>query len=59
MCRAGFKLEKALDHFGLDVTGTTALDAGLSTGGFTHCLLQRGARHVSDRQAAEGHGLRG
>lgn len=47
VCRAGFKLEKALDHFGVDVTGATALDSGLSTGGFTHCLLQRGARHVS------------
>lgn len=47
VCRAGFKLEKALDHFGIDVTGVTALDSGLSTGGFTHCMLQRGARHVS------------
>jgi predicted rRNA methylase YqxC with S4 and FtsJ domains len=46
VCRAGFKLEKALDHFNVDVTGVTALDSGLSTGGFTHCLLQRGARHV-------------
>lgn len=46
VCRAGFKLEKALDHFNIDVTGLTALDSGLSTGGFTHCLLQRGARHV-------------
>jgi 23S rRNA (cytidine1920-2'-O)/16S rRNA (cytidine1409-2'-O)-methyltransferase len=50
VCRAGFKLEKALDHFGIDVTGLTALDAGLSTGGFTDCLLQRGARHVSSGQ---------
>jgi 23S rRNA (cytidine1920-2'-O)/16S rRNA (cytidine1409-2'-O)-methyltransferase len=49
VCRAGFKLEKALDHFGIDVTGLTALDAGLSTGGFTDCLLQRGARRVSSR----------
>jgi hypothetical protein len=47
VCRAGFKLKKALDHFHIDVTGATALDSGLSTGGFTHCLLQRGARHVS------------
>jgi 23S rRNA (cytidine1920-2'-O)/16S rRNA (cytidine1409-2'-O)-methyltransferase len=46
VCRAGFKLEKALDHFAIDVTGLAVLDAGLSTGGFTHCLLQRGARHV-------------
>jgi 23S rRNA (cytidine1920-2'-O)/16S rRNA (cytidine1409-2'-O)-methyltransferase len=44
--RAGFKLEKALDHFGIDVTGLTAMDAGLSTGGFADCLLQRGARKV-------------
>lgn len=46
VCRAGFKLEKALDVFGLDVSGATALDSGLSTGGFTDCLLQNGARHV-------------
>src|SRR5579859_509438 len=39
--RAGFKLEKALDHFNIDVTGLIALDAGLSTGGFADCLLQR------------------
>jgi 23S rRNA (cytidine1920-2'-O)/16S rRNA (cytidine1409-2'-O)-methyltransferase len=44
--RAGFKLEKALDHFGVDVTGLIALDAGLSTGGFTDCLLQRGIKEV-------------
>lgn len=44
--RAGFKLEKALDHFGVDVTGLTVLDAGLSMGGFTDCLLQRGALKV-------------
>jgi 23S rRNA (cytidine1920-2'-O)/16S rRNA (cytidine1409-2'-O)-methyltransferase len=44
--RAGFKLEKALDHFGVNVTGLVALDAGLSTGGFTDCLLQRGAKKV-------------
>ena len=44
--RAGFKLEKALEHFNLDVTGFIVLDAGLSTGGFTDCLLQRGARYV-------------
>lgn len=44
--RAGFKLEKALDHFGIDVTGLTVMDAGLSTGGFTDCLLQRGAQKV-------------
>lgn len=44
--RGGFKLEGALDHFGIDVQGMTALDAGASTGGFTDCLLQRGAVKV-------------
>lgn len=44
--RAGFKLEKALDHFAIDVTNAVAMDAGLSTGGFTDCLLQRGAQKV-------------
>lgn len=46
VCRAGFKLEHALNHFGIDVTGLTILDAGISTGGFTDCLLQRGAKKV-------------
>ena len=45
--RAGLKLEAALEHFGVDVTGLRCLDAGLSTGGFTDCLLQRGAEHVT------------
>src|SRR3954462_9609472 len=44
--RGGFKLEHALDHFHLAVTGLTALDLGASTGGFTDCLLQRGAKKV-------------
>lgn len=44
--RAGYKLEAALDHFGVEVTGKRALDSGISTGGFTDCLLQRGAEHV-------------
>jgi 23S rRNA (cytidine1920-2'-O)/16S rRNA (cytidine1409-2'-O)-methyltransferase len=44
--RGGEKLEGALEHFGIDVTGCTALDAGASTGGFTDCLLQRGASRV-------------
>src|SRR5687768_17407702 len=44
--RGGLKLERALDSFGLDVTGRRCLDAGASTGGFTDCLLQRGAAHV-------------
>ncbi|MEX2437993.1 MAG: TlyA family RNA methyltransferase [Candidatus Babeliales bacterium] len=46
VARSGFKLEKALDHFGIDPQGLTVLDAGLSTGGFTDCLLQRGAKKV-------------
>ncbi len=44
--RAGFKLEAILNHFKIDVTGLTFLDAGISTGGFTDCLLQNGAKHV-------------
>lgn len=44
--RAGRKLESALDIFGIDVTGMNALDLGASTGGFTDCLLQRGASRV-------------
>ncbi len=44
--RAGLKLEKALDEFNINVTDLVALDAGLSTGGFTDCLLQRGVQKV-------------
>ena len=44
--RGGEKLDAALDRFEIDVTGRRALDAGASTGGFTDCLLQRGARTV-------------
>jgi 23S rRNA (cytidine1920-2'-O)/16S rRNA (cytidine1409-2'-O)-methyltransferase len=44
--RGGLKLEKALDHFKIPVKGRTALDVGSSTGGFTDCLLQRGAARV-------------
>jgi 23S rRNA (cytidine1920-2'-O)/16S rRNA (cytidine1409-2'-O)-methyltransferase len=44
--RGGGKLAAALDGFSLDPSGRDALDAGASTGGFTDCLLQRGARHV-------------
>lgn len=44
--RAGFKLEKALEHFNVDVRDIIVLDAGLSTGGFTDCLLQHGAAKV-------------
>lgn len=44
--RGGEKLDAALERFGVDVTGLDALDAGASTGGFTDCLLQRGAARV-------------
>jgi 23S rRNA (cytidine1920-2'-O)/16S rRNA (cytidine1409-2'-O)-methyltransferase len=44
--RGGEKLEGALDDFGIDVRGLLALDVGSSTGGFTDCLLQRGASRV-------------
>ena len=44
--RGGRKLAHALDHFGIDPTGWTCLDVGASTGGFTDCLLQRGATRV-------------
>lgn len=44
--RGGHKLDGALAEFSVDVAGRTALDAGASTGGFTDCLLQRGARSV-------------
>jgi 23S rRNA (cytidine1920-2'-O)/16S rRNA (cytidine1409-2'-O)-methyltransferase len=44
--RGGHKLAGALDRFGIDPTGRRCLDAGSSTGGFTDCLLQRGAAHV-------------
>ena len=44
--RGGFKLEKALEHWSIDVKGKVVLDAGSSTGGFTDCLLQHGASLV-------------
>jgi 23S rRNA (cytidine1920-2'-O)/16S rRNA (cytidine1409-2'-O)-methyltransferase len=44
--RGGYKLEHALEHFKIDVTGQTAVDLGASTGGFTDCLLQCGAGKV-------------
>ncbi len=44
--RGGTKLEAALDRFDVTCRGVTALDAGCSTGGFTHCLLERGAARV-------------
>jgi 23S rRNA (cytidine1920-2'-O)/16S rRNA (cytidine1409-2'-O)-methyltransferase len=44
--RGGGKLDGALDDFGIDVAGSVALDVGASTGGFTDCLLRRGALRV-------------
>jgi 23S rRNA (cytidine1920-2'-O)/16S rRNA (cytidine1409-2'-O)-methyltransferase len=44
--RGGLKLERALDHWDIDVEGRTCLDVGASTGGFTDCLLQHGAARV-------------
>jgi len=44
--RGGVKLAGALDEFGVDVAGAVAIDAGASTGGFTDCLLRRGAARV-------------
>lgn len=45
--RGGLKLEAALDHFQITVSGFRCLDVGASTGGFTDCLLQRGASAVT------------
>ncbi len=44
--RGGIKLAAALDHFGLEPAGRICMDVGASTGGFTDCLLQRGAARV-------------
>lgn len=44
--RGGFKLEKAMAEFGIDLNGKTAMDIGASTGGFTDCMLQSGALRV-------------
>ena len=44
--RGGYKLEHAIKHFAISVEGRHAIDVGASTGGFTDCLLQRGAEHV-------------
>ena len=52
--RGGDKLDAALDAFGIDVTGLRALDAGASTGGFTDCLLQRGAASVAAVDVGHG-----
>jgi 23S rRNA (cytidine1920-2'-O)/16S rRNA (cytidine1409-2'-O)-methyltransferase len=52
--RGGYKLEHALDNFQIDVHGFTALDVGASTGGFTDCLLQRGAARVYAVDVGQG-----
>jgi 23S rRNA (cytidine1920-2'-O)/16S rRNA (cytidine1409-2'-O)-methyltransferase len=44
--RGGDKIDHAIEAFGVEVAGRTCLDAGVSTGGFTDCLLQRGAARV-------------
>ncbi len=52
--RGGLKLEAALDAFSLSPEGKIALDVGASSGGFTDCLLRRGASHVYAVDAGEG-----
>ncbi len=52
--RGGEKLQGALDAFGLDASGLSVLDVGASTGGFTDCLLQRGARSVTALDVGKG-----
>jgi 23S rRNA (cytidine1920-2'-O)/16S rRNA (cytidine1409-2'-O)-methyltransferase len=52
--RGGHKLEHALEHFKIDVTGLTAMDLGASTGGFTDCLLQHGAGKVFAVDVGQG-----
>jgi 23S rRNA (cytidine1920-2'-O)/16S rRNA (cytidine1409-2'-O)-methyltransferase len=44
--RGGLKLERALEHWKIDLTGRTCVDVGASTGGFTDCMLQHGAARV-------------
>lgn len=52
--RGGLKLERALDHWHIDVNGCRCLDIGTSTGGFTDCLLQRGAATVTCVDTGQG-----
>ncbi len=53
--RGGLKLEGALDHFAIDPAGRVCLDVGASTGGFTDCLMQRGASKVYAVDVGYGH----
>ena len=60
--RGGLKLENALDQLGIEVSGRSCLDVGASTGGFTDCLLKRGAERVIALDVGHGQldwGLRG
>ncbi len=52
--RGGLKMEGALDYFRIDPTGRIAVDVGASTGGFTDCLLQRGALRVHALDVGHG-----
>jgi len=52
--RGGYKLEAGLDSFGVSCQNTTCVDIGASTGGFTDCLLQRGARRVHAVDVGKG-----
>jgi 23S rRNA (cytidine1920-2'-O)/16S rRNA (cytidine1409-2'-O)-methyltransferase len=52
--RGGDKLDGVLERWSIDVTGRDALDAGASTGGFTHCLLERGASRVASLDVGRG-----
>ncbi|MCF0121538.1 MAG: TlyA family RNA methyltransferase [Oscillospiraceae bacterium] len=52
--RGGYKLERALDFFGISPEGLVCLDCGASTGGFTHCLLKRGAKKVYAIDVGDG-----
>jgi 23S rRNA (cytidine1920-2'-O)/16S rRNA (cytidine1409-2'-O)-methyltransferase len=52
--RGGLKLRKALDVFGLDLEGRSCADVGASTGGFTDCMLQAGAAHVTSIDVGHG-----
>ena len=52
--RGGLKLEKAIANFGFDLNGKTAMDIGASTGGFTDCMLQNGAKKVYSIDAGYG-----